>query len=96
MIVDPQAAPRAMVTGLAFANKIDENIETAEIILLLVSSDFLGSDYCNDIEVKYAMQRQAASEARVIPVILQHYVWLSAPFGKLMSITRDGKPVTDR
>ncbi|MHB8714073.1 MAG: hypothetical protein ACYC9T_17395, partial [Trichloromonadaceae bacterium] len=60
----------------------------------LVSSDFLSSDYCYDIEMKRAMERHSAEEARVIPVILRPCDWHDAPFGKLLATPPDGKPVT--
>jgi hypothetical protein len=43
--------------------------------------------------MKRAMERHEAGEARVIPVILRHCEWHSAPFGKLMAAPKDGKPV---
>jgi hypothetical protein len=72
----------------------DRELSKARIILLLVSPDFLDSDYSYDIEMKRAMERHEAGEARVIPVILRPCDWRHAPFGKLQSLPRDGKPVT--
>ena len=58
-------------------------------------SDFLASDYCYDVEVKRAMERHDAGEARVIPVILRPVDWKGAPFGKLQALPRDARPVTE-
>lgn len=85
---------RRIGAGKEFAHEIDHNLETADVILLLVSSDFLASDYCYDIEMKRAMERHAAGEARVIPVILRPCDWHDAPFGKLLATPPDGKAVT--
>lgn len=78
-------------------NEVDSSIfgklESADIILLLVSSDFLGSQYCYSREMTRAMERHEAGEAHVIPVILRHCEWQSTPFGKLVAAPRDGKPV---
>ncbi|WP_096695893.1 toll/interleukin-1 receptor domain-containing protein [Polaromonas sp. AER18D-145] len=68
-------------------------LETADIILLLVSSDFINSAYCYSREMARAMERHHAGQARVIPVILRHCDWSRAPFGKLLAAPRDGKPV---
>ena len=68
-------------------------MKSADIILLLVSSDFLASNYCYDIEVTAAMERHEAREARVIPVILRPCDWNTAPFGKLQALPKDAKPV---
>lgn len=74
--------------------EIDRHLESADIILLLVSPDFLNSDYCYNIEMKRAMEHHEHGEARVIPTILRPCDWKSAPFGKLKAIPSDGKPVT--
>lgn len=73
---------------------IDAHINSDEIILLLVSPDFIASDYCYEIEMKRAMERHEAGEAVVIPVILRACDWHLAPFGKLSATPRDGKPIT--
>lgn len=71
-----------------------EHLETAKIILLLISADFLASDFCYDVEMQRAIERHARGEARVIPVILDACDWEGAPFGKLSSLPRGGRPVT--
>jgi hypothetical protein len=68
-------------------------VQTAHIVLLLVSADFLASNYCYDIEVTRAMARHEAGEARVIPIILRPVDWQSAPFGQLQALPKDGRPV---
>ncbi|MBZ3695238.1 toll/interleukin-1 receptor domain-containing protein [Phyllobacterium calauticae] len=73
---------------------IDDHINTDEIILLLISADFLASDYCYDIEMSRAMERHEKREAIVIPVILRACDWHHSPFGKLKAVPLDGKPVT--
>lgn len=85
---------RRIVAGDEVDNAIFSKLETADIILLLVSSDFISSPYCYSREMMRAMERHEAGEARVVPVILRHCVWQGAPFGKLMAAPRDGKPVT--
>lgn len=86
---------RKILAGDEFGSEIDENLEDSEIILLLVSPYFLASDYCYDIEMKRALERHHYGEARVIPIILEHCDWHSAPFGKLTALPKDGRPVTD-
>src|SRR5262245_20803108 len=86
---------RRIGAGKEWKNEIDEHLNTADIILLLVSSDFLASDYCYDVEVETAMKRHEEGEARVIPVILRPVDLKGAPFGKLQALPRDARPVTD-
>ncbi|MFS8047029.1 toll/interleukin-1 receptor domain-containing protein [Rhizobium sp. BR 314] len=85
---------RRIGAGQELDGAIDDHINRDDIILLLVSADFIASDYCYDIEMQRAMQRHAKGEAIVIPVILRACDWHHAPFGKLMAVPRDGKPVT--
>ena len=84
---------RRIMAGDEWKGEIDEHLEAADIILLLVSSDFIASDYCYDVEMGRAMKRHEAGEARVIPVILRNVNWKDAPFAKLQALPKDGKAV---
>lgn len=84
---------RRIVPGEEFEGKIDKNFLEADIVLLLVSSDFIDSDYCIQVEMERALQRHDRGEAVVIPVILRPCAWHQIPFGKLLAATKDGKPV---
>lgn len=85
---------RRIVAGDEFDDTILARIAAADIILLLVSSDFISSPYCYSREMMKAMERHDSGAARVIPVILRPCDWTSAPFGKLLAAPRDGKAVT--
>lgn len=84
---------RRIRAGSQLAQEIDQQLEQADVVLLLVSASFLASDYCYGIEMRCAMERHAASDATVIPVIVRPCDWKSAPFGKLMAVPRDGKAI---
>lgn len=84
---------RRIIAGQEWDGEIDTHLKTAHIILLLVSSDFLASSYCYDIEVEQAMERHEAGETRIIPIILRPCDWKSAPFGKLQALPKDALPV---
>lgn len=85
---------RRILAGSELDKAISSNLEAADIILLLVSADFLDSEYCYSKEMQRAMERHTAGTAVVIPVILKPCDWHSAPFGKLLATPRDGKAVT--
>jgi hypothetical protein len=85
---------RRIVAGSNLDTVISENLESAEVILLLVSASFLASDYCYDIEMGRALEKSAEGSAVVIPVILRPCDWRSSPFGKLRATPTDGKEVT--
>ena len=62
---------RKITAGTEWKGQIDQHLDSAGVILLLVSADFIASDYCWDVEMKRAMERHDEGEARVIPVILR-------------------------
>jgi hypothetical protein len=69
-------------------------VAKADLVLLLVSADFIASEYCYATELEKALERHAAKEATVIPVILRHCLWNELPFGKLQALPAGAKPVT--
>ena len=85
---------RRIVPGEEFAGQIDQHFADADIILLLISSDFIASDYCYQIEMRNALQRHHRGEAVVIPVILRPCAWQQLPFGKILAATVDGRSIT--
>jgi uncharacterized protein YjbI with pentapeptide repeats len=85
---------RRLLPGSEWGQQIDEHINTAKIILLLISADFLNSDYCYNIEMQQALKRHKDGEARVIPIIIREVDWRGAPFAKLQALPTDGMPVT--
>ena len=84
---------RKILGGERWAGVIDDNFKRADLILLLVSADFLASDYAYEIEMTTALNREAKGEVRVVPVILRACEWRDAPFGKLQGFPKDMKPV---
>jgi TIR domain/inactive STAND len=92
---------RQIAPGDDWATEIEENLRAANIILLLLSSDFISSGYCIEKEMRVAMQRHAAGEAKVIPIILRFCDWQDVPFdgagvgrlGDLQALPKDTKPV---
>ena len=85
---------RRITAGDVLGQRIDEQLERADIILLLVSPDFLASDYCHDVEMQRALVRHGEGSARVIPVILRPCDWLHSPFAQLLAAPTDGKAIT--
>jgi nucleoside phosphorylase len=71
------------------ANQID----AAQVILLLVSQNFLASDQHYDYEMMHAMKKHETGAARVIPIILRPTNLKGTPFEGLRSLPRDDKPV---
>ena len=84
---------RKIDPGDAWIDQIDRHLASADIILLLVSADFLASDYCWGQEMSNALDRHARGEARVIPVILRHCMWQSTPLAPLQAVPKDARPI---
>ncbi len=85
---------RAITPGSEWNKEIRRQLETARTILLLVSADFIHSEFCSSVELKRAMERHESGDARVIPIIVKPCDWHSAPFGKLQALPKDGKAIT--
>jgi len=80
---------RRIVPGDAWRGEIDIHLTNADIVLLLVSPDFVASDYCCDVEMKAAL----SGRARVIPIIVRDCKWDLAEFASLQILPRNGRPV---
>ncbi len=86
---------RMISPGDNWKDAIYSELIEANIILLLISPDFLSSDYCYEIEMKTAMTMHEEGRAIVVPIILRHCDWKDTPFAKLQGLPKHGKPVTD-
>jgi len=71
-----------ITAGTEWRSQIMQHLNNAQIILLLISDDFMASDFCYSIEMKQAIARHDANQARVIPIILRPVDWQGAPFEK--------------
>ena len=89
VILDTPISP-----GSEWSREKDHNINRADIIIPLVSADFLASDYIYSVEMMRALERHDAKEAYVIPVILRPVDWDGSPFRYLQVLPSNGKPVT--
>jgi len=87
---------RDIDAGNEWAKEIDSNLKTANIILLLISPDFMHSKYCYGVEMTQALERQKYGTARVIPIILRPVDYEGAPFSHLQALPTDATPITDR
>jgi hypothetical protein len=75
--------------------EIIRQLTTAQIILLLVSPDFIASYHCYEKEMKHALKRHETGNAHVIPIILRYADWKSAPFSNLQVLPTNELPIED-
>lgn len=85
---------RKIDAGQKWKDKIDENLESADIILFLVSSKFLASDYCMDVEVARAMKKDEEGSAKLIPIIIRPVDWQTSNLSQFQALPKDAKAIT--
>lgn len=86
---------RAILAGTEWDDEIKEQLEQAQIIILLVSASFLASKYIWENELTLAMEWHKRKEVRIVPVFIKPCDWKDAPFGSVQGLPRDAKPVGD-
>jgi nucleoside phosphorylase len=82
-----------MEAGVERKEEVSDAIDRSQIILLLISPNFLREDYLYDEEMGRAMERHASGDARVIPIILRSVDLNETPFSDLVSLPRNGRPI---
>lgn len=85
---------RMIQAGAEWRGDIDDRLRRASIILLFMSPHFIESKYCYEVEGLAALERHAAGDARIIPVVLRPCSWTQTPFGDFQALPRDGRPVS--
>jgi hypothetical protein len=86
---------RSIKAGTEWKREIDLHLNQAELILLLISPDFMNSDYCYSVEMMRAMQRHRQGDACVIPIILRPVHWQGAPFAELQVLPKGAIPIAN-
>lgn len=85
---------RSLFAGEMVDEQIFQQLDTADIVVLLMSPDFINSDYCFSIEMERALKRYNDNGNIVIPVIIRHTVsWRNYKIGDLVALPTDGKPL---
>lgn len=72
---------RQLLPGEKWDGKIKHELEEADVIIFLVSSDFLATDYIWDIEIKRAIERESQGNVKVVPIIVRSCDWEESPLG---------------
>jgi hypothetical protein len=85
---------RMISPGDEWEEAIAENLETSQLVLLLVTPDFIASHYIYEKEIDQAIERHSRGEARVIPIIVRPALWEDTTFGKLQALPQGPKPIT--
>lgn len=81
--------------GEEWRGKIERRLNSADVILLLVSAAFADSDFCFSIEMERAMERHNAGEAVVVPILLHPCDWQRASFAKLQMLPGGDEAISE-
>jgi tetratricopeptide (TPR) repeat protein len=87
--------PRLIIAGEDWQHVTDAHFQKASLILLLISPDFLASDYCYGKEMREALQREREKGVCVIPILLRPVDWQHAPFAHLRPLPSDATFLTE-
>src|SRR5216683_64559 len=85
---------REILPGEEWEQAIDTHLNSAHLVLLLISPDFMASDYCFGKELQRALARHKAGTCRVVPILLRPTYWKDAPFSSLQLLPIDAKAIT--
>jgi len=84
---------RKIVPGQDWSNEISENLASSEIILFLISSSFMNSEYCMGVEVKKALSMHKEGRAQLIPIVIRAVDWSDSELSKIQSLPKDASPI---
>jgi len=84
---------RKLIAGYDFDHEIKQELLDSDLILFLISSEFIASDYINDVEVKKALDMHEKGDAIVVPIILRPCDWKELKFGKIQALPKDANPI---
>ncbi len=85
---------REIPAGENWEREISKELNAAEVVLVLISIDFINSRYCYDIELEAALRRHEAGEATVIPIILRECLWRHSPIAALQALPQGARAVS--
>ena len=85
---------REILPGEEWEQAIDTHLNTAHLILLLISPDFMASEYCYGKEMQRALERHQAGTCRVVPILLRPTYWEDAPISHLQLLPTNAKAIT--
>lgn len=87
---------RDILAGSELDAEIEREMEASDLFLLMVSPDFIASDYCVEREMKRALERHAAGNARVVPIIVEECDWKAmGELRQLKAVPTDGKAISE-
>lgn len=82
-----------IVPGHKWEAEILRKLEEADLVVMLLSNDFIKSDYCMVQEYEVARRRDAVGECAIVPIVVRKCRFDKLELGKLQAILPEGKPI---
>ena len=83
-----------LVVGDELDEKLRLELESADLVAFLVSSDFLNSISCYQDEVIRVLDLRQSKTVEVLPIILRNCLWEDTPLGRFLAVPKDGTPIS--
>jgi TIR domain len=80
--------------GNDWAQEIQTHLDEANIVLVLVSPDFIASNYCYGRQMQMAFERHNLGKAHIIPIILRPVIWEDTTLGRFQALPTNRTPIT--
>lgn len=85
---------RLVTAGQDFRAELSQMLDSADLVILLLTPDFIASNFCYAEQMERAMQRHKENRARVIPVFLRPCYWTELPVARLLALPSSTKAIT--
>lgn len=85
---------RAIAAGSDWERDIEHELATADIVLLLVTPDFVASVYCFEKELTEAIRRHEEEGVRILPVLVKNVDLVNMPFGRFKALPLNRRPIS--
>jgi internalin A len=82
-----------ILPGQKWEDEILSKVERADIVILLLSNDFIRSDYCFQKEMQIARERDKTGDCTIVPIVVRACAYEKLELGQLKAILPNGKPV---
>ena len=84
----------SIIAGGEWDDEIKAALENADVLLFLISFDFVASDYINDVEIKKAMTRYEERKVKIIPIIIRPCDLKESGISRFQGLPKGAKPIT--
>lgn len=89
---------KKLIGGEIWDKVIKKKLDDADIVLFLVSSEFLASDYINNVEVEETIKKYHENTVQVFPIILNNCMWEQTKLNSFQAVPSDKgrlKPISE-